>query len=51
MQTGNLFAVADWHADKAMSHYQKGEFENYTRHIAIADRLRREAYAQKRKAA
>jgi hypothetical protein len=41
---GNLFAVAAWHADKACQAYLSGEFDIFTRHIVICDRLRRRAY-------
>jgi hypothetical protein len=33
--------VAHWHACKAIGHYHRGEFDDYARHIAIADAFRR----------
>lgn len=42
--TGDLQAVATWHADKAVAHYYKGEMDDYCRHIVIADRLRRDVW-------
>ncbi len=48
MTSKTLFAVADWHADQAIRHYHIGELEDYARHIAICDALRRKAYSLKR---
>ncbi|BBB99365.1 hypothetical protein [Bradyrhizobium elkanii] len=50
MNSHRLFAVAAWHADKAIAAYLSGEFDIYTRHISICDDLRRRAYALKRAA-
>lgn len=47
---GNLFAVAAWHADKAIQAYHANDMDAYTRHIFICDRLRRQAYALRRAA-
>lgn len=47
----SLFAVSDWHADKAVTAYLSGDLDAYTRHISICDYLRRRAYAAKRLAA
>ena len=51
MASAQLFAVANWHADKAITAYLAGDFDTYTRHIGICDSIRRSAYAAKRHAA
>lgn len=47
---GDLFAVAAWHADKAMLAYHAGDMDAFVRHIMISDRIRRQAYALRRAA-
>lgn len=36
-------AIADWHATKACAAYLSGDLDEYCRHIAICDALRRKA--------
>lgn len=36
-------AIADWHATKAIAAYLSGDLDTYSRHIWIADELRRRA--------
>jgi hypothetical protein len=33
--------IADWHGCKAIGHYARGEFDEYSRHISISDAFRR----------
>jgi hypothetical protein len=40
MTTTTLANAADWHATMALKAYRKRDYENYTRHIRIADNLR-----------
>jgi len=39
----DLHAIADWHATKACAAYLSGDLDEYCRHIAICDALRRKA--------
>lgn len=40
MNALHLSNAADWHATMAMKAYRKKAWDNYRRHIRIADRLR-----------
>ncbi len=41
--TAITLAIADWHATKACAAYLSGDLDLYSRHIWIADDLRRRA--------
>jgi hypothetical protein len=40
VNTTTLQNAADWHATMALKAYRKRDYETYTRHIRIADKLR-----------
>ena len=48
MASIQLSNVANWHADKACAAYHAGDIDLFTRHVTIADRLRRQAHLARR---
>ena len=44
MSSTTISNAADWHATMAMKAYRKKQWEDYLRHIRIADALRKPAY-------
>jgi hypothetical protein len=43
MNTTTVSNAADWHATMAMKAYRKRQYNDYLRHIRIADELRNAA--------